>query len=52
MAVISIGDKSKTFWEIKELISLPKAKVHFSEVGGFGIFEINLGIYTGLDWTR
>jgi hypothetical protein len=44
---ISIGDRSKTFWEINELISFSKAKVHFSGVGDFEIDDIDFGIQTG-----
>ena len=34
---ISRGEVSKTFWEIKDLISFDKAKVHFSGVVDFEI---------------
>jgi len=30
IVVISIGDKSKTFWDSNELISFSKAEFHFS----------------------
>jgi len=41
IVVISIGDKSKTFSESNELISLSKAEVHFS---GVGILDMDLGM--------
>ena len=44
---ISMGLRSKTFWEINDCISFSKAKVHFSGVGDFWIDCIDLGIYNG-----
>ena len=44
VVAISIGDKSNTFCDSKELSSFSKAEVHFSGVGDFGIFDIEFGI--------
>ena len=43
---MSIGEVSKTFWDIRELISFSRAEVHFSGVGDFDIAIIDFGIYT------
>ena len=40
---ISISMTSKTFWEIKELISFSKQKFHFSGAGDFVTDDMDRG---------
>jgi len=44
IVVMSMGDKSKTCWDINDDISLSKAEVHFSGVGDFDMLDMHFGI--------
>jgi hypothetical protein len=44
MDVASIGEGSKTFWDMRDSISFDNAKVHFSGVGDFEIAAMLRGM--------